>query len=123
MVRRRESQDSQIPGLAIFIETGNTGGGIGFFGGKDDELSTGLGEFEVSIEYACDGFFFLAFIHSLSHCLLSTYYVPGVAGYHLPRAVHLGSFPRLNLDLLDFYPLAFFCPSGPLRRVPSFRNQ
>lgn len=32
MVTGRESQDSQVPGLAIFTETGNTGGGIGFFG-------------------------------------------------------------------------------------------
>lgn len=34
MVRGRESQDSQVPGLVIFTETGNIGGGIGFFRGK-----------------------------------------------------------------------------------------
>lgn len=86
MVRGRESQDSQVPGLVIFTETG---GGIGFFWGKDDELSNGLGEFEVSVEYARNGFFLLAFIPSLSHCSLSTYDVPGVRSWvHLPGAVH-----------------------------------
>lgn len=36
--------------------------------GKDDELSNGLGESEVSIEYACNGLF-LACFHSFIESL------------------------------------------------------
>lgn len=84
MVRGRESQDSP----RSWLGDTETGGGLGFFFfGKDDELSKGLDEFEGSIEDAGNGFFLLVFIHSLSCCLLSTYYVPGVRSWvHLPGA-------------------------------------